>query len=78
LEKEGGNGEKDGVRSASLAKRIFYEIDFYYPETLYYPFCTAIPPPSHRSFASLMECPWACRSGNTLKNQHQSSDWTKV
>jgi len=46
LEKERGNGEKDGVRSAGLAKRIFYEIDFYYPETLYYPFCTETPLPN--------------------------------
>jgi hypothetical protein len=55
LEKERGNGEKDGVRSAGLAKRIFYEIDFYYPETLYYPFCTEKPLLAYRSFASLVK-----------------------
>jgi len=55
LEKERGNGEKDGVRSAGLAKRIFYEIDFYYPETLYYPFCTETPLPAGRSLASLVK-----------------------
>jgi len=55
LEKERGNGEKDGVRSAGLAKRIFYEIDFYYPETLYYPFCTETPLPARRSLASLVK-----------------------
>jgi hypothetical protein len=55
LEKERGNGEKDGVRSAGLAKRIFYEIDFYYPETLYYPFCTGTPLLAHRSLATLLK-----------------------